>query len=92
MLPNAALSTNYIKAEVNKSNVQYEGSSANNNITYKHNCSWRCVDYTHKKIYCDCICHKYTFNTKAQIRKREEKATRRLLRLVARKTRSVLTT
>jgi hypothetical protein len=71
--------TKYINAELNKPSVQCEGSSANN----IHTCSWRCVDYTHKKIYCKCRCHKRIFSTKAQIRRREEKTTRRLLKLVA---------
>ena len=75
--------TKYINAELNKPSVQYSSSSANNIHTY----SWRCVDDTHKKIYCECRCHKYTFfSTKAQIRRREEKTTRRLLKLVVSKT------
>ena len=63
---------------VEKQVEHYENTTSAN----IHRCSWRCVDYTHKRIYCKCKCHKYTFSTKAQTRKREEKTTRYLLNLV----------
>jgi len=69
-----------VQSAVEKQVEHYENTTSAN----IHECSWRCVDYTHKRIYCKCKCHKYTFSTKSQIRKKEEKTTRYILNLVAR--------
>jgi hypothetical protein len=69
---------------VQKAVEEQVGHYENTTSANIHKCSWRCVDYTHRRIYFKCSCHKYTFSTKAQIRKREEKTTRYLLNLVAR--------
>ena len=94
---NVTSANSYIKgsSEDKPFAIKIAGYDSNPCTKNKHKCSWSCVDYLHRKIFCKCKCHKYTFSTKAQIRKREEKTTRYLLNLVAKtqqQRRGVLTT
>jgi hypothetical protein len=90
MLPNVPLTNTYINSsEGYKSSdimiPRYHDIKVKSDNKDHHNCSWRCVDHLHRRIYCRCSCHKYCFKSKAQIRRIEEKAEKKIARYIANK-------